>query len=172
MKRCLEINNLGTYYAAQLAARQMARQTAGAGADAGSIVTIASVSAHRASRGQYTSDYCMSKGAVLSLTKQLGVELADQRIRVNTISPGYVPLFTVLFGFLTSGSYIATDLALDLVKVRPALGEVFKGEPALKRMGDRTDLKAAAVYLLSDASAYMTSGEMLITGGLHAGRVH
>jgi sorbose reductase len=39
-------------------------------------------------------------------------------------------------------------------------------------MGDRTDLKAAAVYLLADASAYMTSGEMLITGGLHAGQVY
>ena len=42
----------------------------------------------------------------------------------------------------------------------------------MKRMGDRTDLKAAAVYLLADASAYMTSAEMLITGGLHAGQVY
>ena len=55
--------------------------------------------------------------------------------------------------------YISTDLTLDLVKERPRLGGVFNSEPALKRIGDRTDLKAAAVYLLSDASAYMTSGE-------------
>lgn len=65
-----------------------------------------------------------------------------------------------------------TDMTINLVKIRPKLGEVFNDEPPMKRMGDRTDLKAAAVYLLSDASAYMTSAEMLITGGMHAGRVH
>ena len=130
---------------------------------AGSIVTIASMAAHRASKNQYTSDYCMSKGAVLSLTKQLGVELANRRIRVNVISPGYAstilhnrPLSTHAFS-----RYVSTDLMDDLVKARP-----------MKRMADRTDLKGAAVYLLSDASAYMTSGELLITGGLHAGQVH
>jgi sorbose reductase len=37
-------------------------------------------------------------------------------------------------------------------------------------MGDRKDLKAAAVFLLSDGSSYMTGAEMLITGGIHAGR--
>jgi sorbose reductase len=89
VKRCLEINSLGTYYSAQLAATQMANQSRrDPGASAGSIVMIASVAAHRASKGQYTSDYCMSKGAVLSLTRQLGVELASQDIRVNCISPG------------------------------------------------------------------------------------
>lgn len=41
----------------------------------------------------------------------------------------------------------------------------------MKRMGDLADLKGAAVYLLSEASGYMTGGEMLVTGGLHAGRV-
>jgi NAD(P)-dependent dehydrogenase (short-subunit alcohol dehydrogenase family) len=40
----------------------------------------------------------------------------------------------------------------------------------MKRMGDKTDLKGAVVYLLSNASAYMTGGELLITGGMHAGR--
>lgn len=90
VKKCLEINSLGTYYAAQLAARQMVRQPLPSeGPRARSIVTIASMAAHRASKEQYTSDYCMSKGAVLSLTKQLGVELAEQRIRVNALSPGY-----------------------------------------------------------------------------------
>lgn len=63
-------------------------------------------------------------------------------------------------------------MMVDLVKARPKLGEVFNSEPPMKRMADRADLKGAAVYLLSDASAYMTSGEMLITGGLHAGQVH
>lgn len=57
---------------------------------AGSIVMIASIAAHQASLGQYTSDYCSSKGAVLSLSRQLGVELAGVGVRVNCVSPGLV----------------------------------------------------------------------------------
>jgi len=94
VKRCLELNSLGTYSSAQLAPRQMTVQSRLSGAtvntSAGYIITIASIAAHRASKAQYTSDYCMSKGAVLSLTRQLGSELADRAIRVNTISPGFV----------------------------------------------------------------------------------
>ncbi|KAI5270704.1 hypothetical protein E4T47_05928 [Aureobasidium subglaciale] len=166
VKKCVEVNVLGTYYAAQLAARQMVKQSGrNQSSGVGSIVMIASMAAHRASKDQFTSDYCMSKGGVLALTKQLGVELAYHKIRVNCISPGQVARS---YGY----EYIATDLIADLVKQRPKLGEVFQSEPPMKRMGDRTDLKAAAVYLLADASAYMTSGEMLITGGLHAGQVY
>jgi sorbose reductase len=59
----------------------------------------------------------------------------------------------------------------NIAKTRPELVQIFKDEPPMKRMGDRTDLKGAAVYLLSNASAYMTGGEMLITGGLHTGKI-
>ncbi|KAL0935105.1 short-chain dehydrogenase reductase sdr [Colletotrichum truncatum] len=156
VKRCLEINSLGTYYAVRLATEQMVKQPLRSpGAGAGSIMTIASISAHQASRGQYTSDYCMSKGAVLSLTKQLGVELAEYGIRINSLSPGY----------------ISTGLTASLVRQHPNLGDIFTTEPPMKRMGRRSDLKGAAVFLLSDASSYMTSAEILITGGMHAGRL-
>lgn len=50
---------------------------------------IASIAAHRTSKGQFLSDYCASKGAIASLAKALAVELAENKIRVNTISPGY-----------------------------------------------------------------------------------
>lgn len=87
--RCVNINLLGTYYAAQLAARQMARQTRlEATSQRGSIVLVASVAAYVSSKGQTTSDYCASKGAVVALSKALGVELAPAGIRVNSISPG------------------------------------------------------------------------------------
>ena len=65
--------------------------------------------------------------------------------------------------------YIMTDMTLAISDTRPGLAKIFVDDPPMKRMGDRTDLKGAAVYLLSDASAYMTGGELLITGGLHAG---
>lgn len=85
----MNINVLGTYFAAQLAAAQMTKQEpTDFNVGGGSIVLIGSVAAYTASKGQTTSDYCASKGAVVSLAKALGVELAMKGIRVNSISPG------------------------------------------------------------------------------------
>ncbi|KAK7743958.1 hypothetical protein SLS62_010420 [Diatrype stigma] len=154
--KCMDVNVLGTYYSAQLAAIQMAKQEATPfNTRGGSIVMIASIAAHVASKGQNTSDYCASKGAVMSLAKALGVELAGLGIRVNSISPGYME----------------TDMTLDLCKRLPWLGDIMHNEPPMRRMGDRTDLKVPVVYLLSNASAYHTSDDILITGGIHAGRL-
>ena len=85
----MSINVLGTYYAAQLVAAQMEKQQpTHSNPRGGSIVFIASIAAYVASKGQHTSDYCASKGAVVSLCKALGVELAAKNIRVNSVSPG------------------------------------------------------------------------------------
>ncbi|KAH0431550.1 short-chain dehydrogenase reductase sdr [Colletotrichum camelliae] len=159
--KCMNINVLGTYYAAQLAAVQMASQEpTDFNPRGGSIVMIASIAAYVASKGQTTSDYCCSKGAVVALAKALGVKLAANGIRVNSISPGSV-----------KPQYMATDMTLDLCNRYPHLGEVMNTEPPMRRMGDRTDLKVPVVYLLSNASAYHTSDDILITGGIHAGRL-
>lgn len=64
-----------------------------------------------------------------------------------------------------------TDMTAALTESSPALGQIFNTAPPMERIGDRTDLKAATVFLLSEASAYMTGAEMLITGGMHAGRI-
>ena len=53
----------------------------------------------------------------------------------------------------------------------PELLALFKSEPPLKRMGDRRDLKTAVVHFLSDAGAYTTGADLLITGGLHLGKI-
>ena len=138
----------------------------------GSIVFIASIAAYVASKGQTTSDYCSSKGAVVALAKALGVELAANQIRVNSVSPGYVIIFSDLnINILTTGSYMATDMTLEQCNRYPWLGDIMQNEPPMKRMGDRTDLKVPIVYLLSDASAYHTADDLLITGGIHAGRL-
>ncbi|KAF3002212.1 hypothetical protein E8E14_001434 [Neopestalotiopsis sp. 37M] len=154
--KCMNVNVLGTYYSAQLAAQQMVKQEATPeNPRGGSIVMIASIAAYVASKGQATSDYCSSKGAVVSLAKALGVELAAYGIRVNSISPGYM----------------VTDMTLDLCQRIPWLGDIMNNEPPMRRMGDRTDLKVPVVYLLSNASAYHTGDDILITGGIHAGRL-
>lgn len=83
------MNVLGTFYAAQLTAAQMDKQEPLPNSSGkGSIVLIASIAAYVASKGQATSDYCSSKGAVVALAKSLGVELAPKNIRVNSVSPG------------------------------------------------------------------------------------
>lgn len=66
---------------------------------------------------------------------------------------------------------MATDMTLDQCRRFPWLGDIINNEPPMRRMGDRTDLKVPIVYLLSDASAYHTSDDLLITGGIHAGRL-
>lgn len=89
--RTMNVNILGTYYAAQCAAAQMMKQEAILGGNRrGSMLLIGSICAYQASKMQYLSDYCASKGAVVSLARELGVELAEAGIRVNSISPGYV----------------------------------------------------------------------------------
>lgn len=89
VSRSFNVNVLGTFYAAQLAASQMDKQEPLPNtASKGSIVFIASIAAYVASKGQATSDYCSSKGAVVALAKSLGVELASKNIRVNSVSPG------------------------------------------------------------------------------------
>ena len=75
--------NLGTFFSAQLAAKQMIAQNA-----PGSIVLISSITAHHSASNQPVSAYAATKGAVLSLMKALAVELAPHQIRVNSISPG------------------------------------------------------------------------------------
>ncbi|KAF4553590.1 Enoyl-(Acyl carrier protein) reductase-like protein 37 [Elsinoe fawcettii] len=156
VEKCIAINVLGTYYSAQLAAAHMAKQKpTNANARGGSIVFMGSVAAYVASKGQNTSDYCASKGAVVALCKALGVELAGKGIRVNSISPGYT----------------VTDMTLDLCRRMPHLGNIMTTEPPMRRMADRTDLKGIVVYLLSNASAYQTAEDVLITGGIHAGRL-
>lgn len=67
--------------------------------------------------------------------------------------------------------YMLTDMTIDLCDQYPWLADIMMNEPPMRRIGDRTDLKVPVVYLLSDASAYHTSDDILITGGIHAGRL-
>ena len=64
-----------------------------------------------------------------------------------------------------------TDTTLYLAKENPHLASIMANEPPMRRMGDRTDLNGLIVYLLSDASAYSSSEDILVTGGTHTGRL-
>lgn len=111
-----------------------------------SIVFIDSIATDSPSYGNAL--YSASKGALLSYSKCLAVELAPRFIRVNCISPAMVWTNIILKGGITE-----EDLRED-EKLYP-----------LKRYGKPEDIAYLAVYLLSDASSWMTGNNVKITGG-------
>ncbi|KAJ6092305.1 hypothetical protein N7467_004274 [Penicillium canescens] len=145
-RRILDINVLGSFFSAQLAAKQMVKQGNG-----GSIVMIASIAAHCAIPAQRVSIYGASKGAIKLLGKSLAVEMAPLNIRVNTISPGF----------------IETKMSAQFGDIQ----EVFRTTPPMKRIGQPEDLLLAVSYLLGDGASYTTGADIAITGGLHNGRI-
>jgi len=113
---------------------------------AASIVYIASIAAWSPSMGN--GIYSASKGAIISYAQCLAQELAPRLIRVNCICPAMV----------------WTDLVLQEGVTREDLLEDEKRYP-LKRYGTPEDIANLAIYLLSDASDWMTGSNIEITGG-------
>src|SRR5574344_998553 len=111
-----------------------------------SIVFTASKAAEFPSIGN--AIYSASKGAIISYAKCLGLELAPRKIRVNCICPAMV----------------WTDLILQNGITKEDMEEAQNKYP-LKRYGKPEDIASLAVYLLSDASSWMTGSCIDITGG-------
>jgi NAD(P)-dependent dehydrogenase (short-subunit alcohol dehydrogenase family) len=122
-------------------------------AGGGSIVNTASFVA---SVGAATPQlaYTASKGAVLSLTRELAVLHAREGIRVNALSPG--PLQTEMLM-----SYLDTDAKRQRRLVHVPMG----------RFGQAEEMANAALFLASDESSYMTGSNLLVDGGLTAAYV-
>ena len=110
-----------------------------------SVVIIASAAANMPVAGNAV--YSASKAAMVAYAKCLAQELAPRQIRVNSISP----------------TMVWTDLALVGASAEQ-LTEAEKQYP-LKRYGQPQDIALLAVYMLSDASQWMTGTDVQITGG-------
>ena len=110
-----------------------------------SIVFVASAAASMPSAGNAV--YSASKAAIIAYAKCLAQELAPRQIRVNSISP----------------TMVWTDLALVGASTEQ-LTEAEKQYP-LKRYGRPQDIAHLAVYMLSNASEWMTGSDVQITGG-------
>ena len=115
--------------------------------EGGSVVLISSISALIGRKG--LSAYSASKGALISASRVLALELAKKRIRVNTISPG-----TIL-----------TPMMLDALNEMPpeAREQRLSGFPL--GLGDVSDVSNACVFLLSEASRWITGHNLVIDGG-------
>lgn len=112
----------------------------------GSIVFVASIANESPSIGNAL--YSASKGALISYANCLQLEVAPRLIRVNCISPAMVWTDLIIKGGVTED-----ELKEDEQKY------------PLKRYGRPEDIANLAVYLLSDASAWMTGSNLKITGG-------
>ncbi|PYH99798.1 NAD(P)-binding protein [Aspergillus ellipticus CBS 707.79] len=149
--RIHEINVRGTFFLCQLVAKHLLQQGQG-----GSMVLIASQSAHIALPGYRMAAYNASKGAVLMLSKALAAELGPHNIRVNTISPGFVD----------------SEMTRSVRKLKSRMeGEQMWLAPPMRRLSTQNDLTGAVVYLLSDAAGFTTAADIPITGGLHVGTI-
>jgi NAD(P)-dependent dehydrogenase (short-subunit alcohol dehydrogenase family) len=116
--------------------------------DGGGLVFISSVMGLVGQPGLVT--YSASKGAILSMTRSLALELASSKVRVNAVAPGYVTgtqMSDNLKDTLTSGQFD------DIEKMHP-LG-----------LGQATDVALAVAYLLSDASRWVTGSTLVVDGG-------
>ncbi|MBO5568365.1 MAG: SDR family oxidoreductase [Clostridia bacterium] len=111
----------------------------------GSIINIASLAALQA-RGPIV--YSAAKGAVRSFSRTLAKRLGDQKVRVNTIYPGF----------------IITEMTAG-VKDRPDMRERFEKESPLGLLGEVEDIGYCALYLASDAARFVTGQDFVIDGG-------
>ncbi|MGO9155450.1 SDR family oxidoreductase [Mycobacterium sp.] len=135
-----DTNVAGVFLTAQAAAQAMVRQGRG-----GVIINTASMSGHIINIPQQVGHYCASKAAVIHLTKAMAVELAPHKIRVNSVSPGYI---------LT-----------ELVEPYSEYHSLWEPKIPLGRLGRPEELTGLYLYLASEASSYMTGSDIVIDGG-------
>jgi NAD(P)-dependent dehydrogenase (short-subunit alcohol dehydrogenase family) len=119
-------------------------------AGGGSVILIASQHGSVAAPGRAV--YCASKGALIQLAKTMAADHAAQKVRVNTLSPGAVETGRMVFRFG------------DMETARRVVGP----KHLLGRLGQPDEIAAAAVFLASDASSFMTGSDMLVDGGYNA----
>lgn len=140
--RVLGVDLKGAFFGAQLAAREMVkRQTAGR------IINISSVHEDLPMPGNVP--YCCAKGGLRMLTRTICLELAPHNITVNNIGPGAVH------------TPIDRDVEADPEKMAALLKEI-----PLHRMAQPDEVAKLALYLASDAAAYITGATYFIDGGL------
>lgn len=113
-------------------------------AGSGSIVNISSAAGLRAAAGLFS--YTASKWAVRGMTKCAALELADRRIRVNSIHPGVV----------------TTPMGLA---VPEEIKEQITNQIPMRRWGEPIEIARVALFLCSEQASYMTGAELAVDGG-------
>jgi NAD(P)-dependent dehydrogenase (short-subunit alcohol dehydrogenase family) len=139
LRSVFELNVFGAFYAARAAIPRISTRHGGKG---GAIVLISSITATLGAPGVYVW-YAASKGAIDTMTKGLSLELADDHIRVNAVTPG-----------LTDTGVNEPARVAQVVPLIP-----------MKRIGAPTEIAQSVVFLLSDAASYITGANLRVSGG-------
>jgi len=140
--RVLGVDLKGAFFCAQAAAREMIKRKT-----PGRIINISSV--HEDLPMPQNAPYCCAKGGVRMLMRTIALELAPYNITVNNIAPGAIH------------TPIDADVEADPEKMAALLKEI-----PLHRMGQPEEVGKLALYLASDAAAYVTGSTYVIDGGL------
>lgn len=138
----LEVNLKGPFFLTQAFVRRLRDSKR-----PGRIINISSV--HEDMAFPHFSTYCVSKGGLRMLTRDLAVELGPLGITINNIAPGA----------------IMTPINKKLLDDKPKLNALLKNIP-LGRMGSPEDVATLAAFLASDDAAYITGSTYIIDGGL------
>ncbi|NES28447.1 3-oxoacyl-ACP reductase [Micromonospora terminaliae] len=142
-ERVLRVNTTSVYLCCKYAIPHMRRQ------GKGSIINTASFVALM---GAATSQiaYTASKGGVLAMTRELGVQFAREGIRVNALCPGPV----------------ATPLLLELFAKDPERAARRLVHVPMGRFGNPEEIAAAVAFLASDDASFMTAAQFVVDGGI------
>jgi NAD(P)-dependent dehydrogenase (short-subunit alcohol dehydrogenase family) len=130
-------------------------------AGGGAIVNMCSVAAHRV--GGHSHIYSVAKAALIHFTRCTAMELGEYNIRVNSVSPGFIPTEIHMNGS-TKGDDAARAKKIDVIS------NVFQSLQPLPRLGSVDDVSEAVMYLASDRAAFITGSDIVIDGGLSLGR--
>jgi len=143
----MDVNVNGVLYTAQAAGRQMERLGL-----PGSIIMIGSMSGSITNQGMHWTAYNTSKAAVIQMARSMACELGPKKIRVNTISPGY----------------IYTDMTNSFLDLNPHLTAQWCSQNPLGRLGMPHELRGVALWLASDGSTFCTGSDIIVDGGHRA----
>lgn len=138
--RVMDVDLRGAFVMAQAAAKRMV-----AAGREGAIVNIASILGLRVIPG--VASYAAAKAGLIQLTRQMAVELARHRIRVNALAPGYIATDI-------NRDFFASDAGQALLKRIPQ-----------RRLGTVDDLTGPLLLLASRAGAHMTGSVVTVDGG-------
>jgi len=149
MDRLYAVNVKGVFFLSKIFLPKMMERRSG------SIINLASIGGIVGVKDRLA--YCTTKFAVVGITKTMALDHAESQVRINCICPGRVE----------------TPFVQARIKEYPDPAKAYKemsATQALGRMGSPEEIAAAAVYLASDESAFVTGSALIIDGGLSAGK--